>query len=88
MDQYFSRIKELSKNEKLPARIRFMLQDVLELRNNHWLPRQTISAKESPKPIEDIRREAQDELGITDGSRSPADDFRYLQIGGKAIGYV
>lgn len=79
MNQYFARMQELSKNDKLPSRIRFMLQDVLELRGNHWLPRQTVSVKESPKLIQDIRREAHDELGISDGSGSP-DDFRYLQI--------
>lgn len=59
---------------------RFMLQDVIELRDNHWLPRKTISLKESPKPIQEIRREAHDELGISDGARSPTEDFRYLQI--------
>jgi len=64
MDQYFARILELSKNEKLPPRIRFMLQDVLELRQNHWHRRQTKSVKESPKPIEDIRKEASEELGL------------------------
>src|SRR5690348_12449972 len=62
MDQYFARIFELSVNEKLPPRIRFMLQDVLELRANHWHRRQTKSVKENPKPIEDIRKEASEEL--------------------------
>src|SRR5687768_5993886 len=65
MDQYFARILELSKNDKLQPRIRFMLQDVLELRQNHWHRRQTKSVKESPKPIEDIRKEASEEMGLT-----------------------
>ncbi|CAL8079282.1 unnamed protein product [Orchesella dallaii] len=88
MDQYFDRMKELSENEKLPARIRFMLQDVIELRDNHWLPRKTISLKESPKPIQEIRREAHDELGISDGSRSPTEEFRYLQIDPRRNGRI
>lgn len=88
MDQYFDRMKELSENEKLPARIRFMLQDVIELRDNHWLPRKTISLKESPKPIQEIRREAHDELGISDGNRSPTEDFRYLQIDPRRNGRI
>ena len=79
MDQYFTRIEELSKSEKLPPRIRFMLQDVVELRFNNWLPKQSGSVKENPKPIEDIRREAYDELGILDSSAN--DDFRFMNIG-------
>jgi len=79
MNQYFTRIEELSKSEKLPPRIRFMLQDVAELRAHNWLPKPSGSVKENPKPIEDIRREAYDELGILDASA--ADDFRFMNIG-------
>jgi len=32
MDQYFSRIKYFNGIDELPSRIRFMLQDVTELR--------------------------------------------------------
>ena len=34
MDQYFDRIRHILDNTGLPSRIRFMLQDILELRNN------------------------------------------------------
>ena len=34
MDQYFDRMKSYQANQELPARIRFMLQDVIELREN------------------------------------------------------
>lgn len=34
MDQYFSRIKHFAGITELPSRIRFMLQDVIELRDN------------------------------------------------------
>lgn len=54
-------------------------QDVIELRDNSWVPRQTTSFKESPKPIQDIRREASDELGIVD-PKGAADDFSFLQL--------
>eukprot|EP01119_Soliformovum_irregulare_P011035 TRINITY_DN2736_c0_g1_i1.p1 TRINITY_DN2736_c0_g1~~TRINITY_DN2736_c0_g1_i1.p1 ORF type:complete len:1349 (-),score=511.07 TRINITY_DN2736_c0_g1_i1:483-4529(-) len=37
MDQYFSRIREMSVNKNLPSRIRFMLQEVIELRQNKWV---------------------------------------------------
>jgi len=52
MDQYFARMSELSKNKTLPSRIRFMLQDVLQLRKNNWLSRQEAQASHaysSPK---------------------------------------
>lgn len=68
MDQYFSRMKELSLNDKIPSRIRFMLIGVLELRDNNWLARQTTSIKESPKSIDEIHREAKDEMGYSDFS--------------------
>ena len=34
MDQYFRRMKSLSTNADLPARIKFMLIDAVELRGN------------------------------------------------------
>ncbi|KAI9201935.1 armadillo-type protein [Polychytrium aggregatum] len=54
IDLYFSRIAELSKNQKLPSRIRFMLQDLIELRQNKWKARQEASG---PKKISEIRAE-------------------------------
>ncbi|KAI8347221.1 armadillo-type protein, partial [Mortierella sp. GBAus27b] len=37
MDVYFSHMAELTKNNKLPSRIRFMVQDVIDLRANKWV---------------------------------------------------
>ena len=34
MDQYFARMKDLSVNKELPSRIRFMLMDVIDLRDS------------------------------------------------------
>ena len=34
MDKYFSRIKVFANSAELPSRIRFMLQDVIDLRDN------------------------------------------------------
>jgi translation initiation factor 4G len=78
MNQYFSRMTELTVYEKLPSRIRFMLQDVIELRENSWIPRSTTSQKESPKPIQEIRREAHEDQGTMDNSKNNAD---YLMLG-------
>ena len=35
MDQYFLRMRDLSTNKELPSRIRFMLMDVIELRQSN-----------------------------------------------------
>ena len=38
-DLYFSRLKELSNNQQLAPRMRFMVRDVIDLRSNNWIPR-------------------------------------------------
>ncbi|CAG0883461.1 unnamed protein product [Cyprideis torosa] len=57
VDQYFGRIQMLSESEDLPLRIRFMLIDVLELRQNQWIPRGGGEVA-GPKTIQEIRDEA------------------------------
>ncbi|KAF9392094.1 hypothetical protein BGX21_011096 [Mortierella sp. AD011] len=56
MDVYFIRMGELTKNTKLPSRIRFMVQDVIDLRANKWVNRR---AAAGPKTIAAIHEEAQ-----------------------------
>ncbi len=56
MDVYFQRMKEMSKNEEsINSRMRFMLVDVIELRESRWVPRHDNSA---PKTIAQIHAEA------------------------------
>ncbi|XP_070199446.1 eukaryotic translation initiation factor 4 gamma 2-like, partial [Littorina saxatilis] len=57
IDQYFFRIHHYAKHEDLPSRIRFMLQDAIELRANEWTPRQ-VATENGPKTITAIRQEA------------------------------
>lgn len=64
MDQYFERMEKFSQNQELPSRIRFMLQDVLELRNNKWVPRR-IQREQNPKTIVQIRAEAAKDFGMS-----------------------
>eukprot|EP01114_Cavostelium_apophysatum_P004283 TRINITY_DN1447_c0_g2_i1.p1 TRINITY_DN1447_c0_g2~~TRINITY_DN1447_c0_g2_i1.p1 ORF type:complete len:1464 (+),score=477.86 TRINITY_DN1447_c0_g2_i1:192-4583(+) len=45
MDQYFERIRELSKSPELPSRLRFMLEATLTLRENKWLTRKEAKEK-------------------------------------------
>jgi translation initiation factor 4G len=55
MDIYFVRMTELTKNNKLPSRIRFMVQDVIDLRANKWVNRR---AATGPKTIAEIHEDA------------------------------
>ncbi|KAL6651137.1 hypothetical protein ACP70R_010062 [Stipagrostis hirtigluma subsp. patula] len=55
MDFYFDLIQKLSENTKLSSRIRFMLEDVIDLRKNKWRQRRKV---EGPKKIEEVRRDA------------------------------
>ncbi|RHZ70452.1 hypothetical protein Glove_271g30 [Diversispora epigaea] len=58
MDAYFNQMGDISRNPKISNRIRFMLQDVIELRNNNWILRR--DKKYAARKIEDefIRRTA------------------------------
>lgn len=57
MNQYFGRMRSLMNNKDLPARIRFLLQDTTELRENNWVPRKAFNDN-GPKTLNQIRQEA------------------------------
>lgn len=57
MDQYFGRMRSLMNNKDMPARIRFLLQDTLELRENNWVPRKAF-IDNGPKTINQIHQDA------------------------------
>lgn len=57
MDQYFARMQSLTNNKELPARIRFLLQNTVELRNNNWVPRKAY-VDNGPKTITQVRQDA------------------------------
>ncbi|XP_005989758.1 eukaryotic translation initiation factor 4 gamma 2 isoform X1 [Latimeria chalumnae] len=63
MDQYFARMCSLMTNKELPARIRFLLQDTVELRENNWVPRKAF-IDNGPKTINQIRQDAVKDLGV------------------------
>ncbi|KAK5613699.1 hypothetical protein CRENBAI_017375 [Crenichthys baileyi] len=56
MDQYFNQMDKIIKERKTSSRIRFMLQDVLDLRKNNWVPRR---GDLGPKTIDQIHKEAE-----------------------------
>uniref|UniRef100_A0A671PAV7 Eukaryotic translation initiation factor 4 gamma 3-like n=1 Tax=Sinocyclocheilus anshuiensis TaxID=1608454 RepID=A0A671PAV7_9TELE len=55
MDQYFNQMEKIVKEKKTSSRIRFMLQDVTDLRLHNWVSRR---ADLGPKTIEQIHKEA------------------------------
>lgn len=54
MDQYFEHVeRKIQTNSYYPPRIRFLLRDVIELRNNNWIPRK-IARTDGPVPMQDL----------------------------------
>lgn len=62
MNQYFERMKMLADNQDLQPRIRFMLKDVIDMRDNSWMPRKAIVV-EGPMPINQIKPVEDDRPG-------------------------
>jgi len=57
MDQYFERIRALIANPEIPSRIKFLLQDVIEMRVNKWMPRK-LATPDGPRTIQQVREDA------------------------------
>lgn len=57
MDQYFDRIRAIINNPEMPTRIKFLLQDVVEMRNNKWMPRK-LATPDGPRTIQQVREDA------------------------------
>ncbi|CAG9762753.1 unnamed protein product [Ceutorhynchus assimilis] len=63
MDQYFNRMRTLAENMDLQPRIRFMLKDIIDLRNDKWMPRKA-TVVEGPVPMAQIRPAENDRSGF------------------------
>ncbi|KAJ8345432.1 hypothetical protein SKAU_G00296250 [Synaphobranchus kaupii] len=59
MDGYFSQLNQILKEGKSTSRVRFMLQDVMDLRQNNWVPRRY---EQGPKIISQVHEEAELEI--------------------------
>ncbi|KNG86660.1 eukaryotic translation initiation factor subunit eIF-4F [Aspergillus nomiae NRRL 13137] len=55
MDVYFQRINNMVQIQNLPSRLKFMLMDIIDLRNAKWKSK---DADKGPKTIQQIREEA------------------------------
>ncbi|KAI4491072.1 hypothetical protein M0802_010489 [Mischocyttarus mexicanus] len=61
MQEYFNKMQDIVSRRgqsKISSRIRFMLQDVIDLRANKWVPRRDDS---NPKTIDQIQKEVESE---------------------------
>ncbi|CAL7944670.1 unnamed protein product [Xylocopa violacea] len=71
MQGYFNKMQDIvaRRNQgKISSRIRFMLQDVIDLRANKWVPRRDDS---NPKTIDQIQKEAESERLDSQLSNTP-----------------
>ena len=58
VDQYFNQINKIIQARKTSSRVRFMMQDIVDLRDNDWVPRREDN---NPKTIDQIHKEAADQ---------------------------
>ena len=58
IDGYFKKLAQLSDDKKISARIRFMIQDVIDLRRDKWIPRRDDNA---PKTMDQLHKEIEKE---------------------------
>ncbi|KAK1417154.1 hypothetical protein QVD17_26277 [Tagetes erecta] len=77
-DIYFSRLKDLSTNQQLASRMRFMVRDVIDLRSNKWIPRME---QVKAKTITEIHNEAERNMGLRVGSTASIRNSRALAAG-------
>ncbi|XP_016915134.2 eukaryotic translation initiation factor 4 gamma 3 isoform X4 [Apis cerana] len=71
MQDYFNKMQDIVARRghgKISSRIRFMLQDVIDLRANNWIPRRDDS---NPKTIDQILKEADSERLDSQLSNTP-----------------
>lgn len=64
MNQYFEILERRLNYADYPPRIRFLLKDVIDLRENNWVPRRLMGIPEGPVPIKQIRGDDDDRIMI------------------------
>lgn len=60
-DSYFEQMAGIIQEKKTSSRVRFLMQDVIDLRRNNWVSRRK---ETGPKTIEEIHKEAKREAAI------------------------
>ena len=77
MNGYFTCLETLSKIESVSSRVRFMLQDVIDLRKDRWVPRvtATVSAKSLAQVKQEIREDSKKKANASKPSRRETDRY-------------
>ena len=91
MDIYFSNLKKMTgKDVKLPNRVKFMILDLIEMRNNQWVPRREKAQAKTKKEIHDEAKKEEQELLLRQAAhrknsrnRPQGNDFRGAGRGGR-----
>lgn len=69
LNDTFDKLRALTSREmksKIPSRIKFMIQDVIDLRRDKWIPRRTDSKPKLINEIEnDVKNEAIEQQSIS-----------------------
>jgi len=58
LDSYFTKMVEITENKSIPARVRFLMQDVIDLRKAKWVKRREDAG---PKMIDQVHADAKKE---------------------------
>ena len=74
MDTYFSTVNDIIKNKTVAKRVQFALQDVVDLRDNQWVPRQRQNTK-LKKAEHPWRRQAVLQFDLTEERKKTQDVF-------------
>lgn len=61
LSAFITRLERFAKSRSVSSRISFLIQDVVDIQRNKWIPRRE---KFTPKTIQAIHNEAEKELGI------------------------
>eukprot|EP00040_Diaphanoeca_grandis_P022402 m.120369 g.120369 ORF g.120369 m.120369 type:complete len:1063 (+) comp28799_c0_seq10:108-3296(+) len=81
MDTYFARMQQMREGPNVAPRMQFMLEDIMELRDNKWIERELQqAAKEGPKSIRDIRLQAMEEQIMASGKRPSEKQYQLQKI--------
>ena len=87
MDQYFERLNQAAENPQMPRRIQFMIQDLVDMRRNRWLPRKIGAGSEGPRTIQQIREDAYRDGGIYLPQQSPPSNDN-THMGKRGMGHA
>ncbi|KAL5532025.1 hypothetical protein ACEPAF_5589 [Sanghuangporus sanghuang] len=80
MDVYFARMKELVRSSNVSSRMQFMLQDVIELRERKWIPRNAAAAPQTIAQIHETEKAQQEQHNLTHNASGESTPWQRLNL--------